>query len=199
MPSAKTKSETRLNAGAPRRARIAWRRSATRPSTESARLAPGGDGSVQWACRSGARPSARRFRSLKAARARWTASSGETPPATSCRHRSSRCCESSSTISASRAGGSATFLKRARISGPQSGMFASCYQAHGFDERLPRLLLAREDAAAVRGQPVESPPSLAGLLDPCPLDPPALLEPVEQRIERVDVEHEAAGRARLDQ
>src|SRR5262245_19848894 len=69
----------------------------------------------------------------------------------------------------------------------------------GRHEGLPGAALRREHPSAFEGQPVVAPPALPRLLDPPALDPAALLEPVEQRIERRDVEAQRAVRARLDQ
>ena len=79
---------------------------------------------------------------------------------------------------------------RARTSPCQSRMFGSRDPAHGLDERLPGLDLRREHAVTVRRELVEPAPPLAGLLDPGALDPATLLEPIEQRIQRIDVERE---------
>jgi hypothetical protein len=67
-------------------------------------------------------------------------------------------------------------------------MFGSRDQADGFDKLFPVVALRGEHAAAFGGQAVEAPPALAGFLDPAPGDPSALLEAVEQGIERGDLE-----------
>src|SRR5690242_11571574 len=69
----------------------------------------------------------------------------------------------------------------------------------GGDEVLPALALRLERRAASGREAVEASPALAGFLDPAPDDPAALLESIEQGIERRDMEHEHALRARLDQ
>src|SRR5690349_17781312 len=125
--------------------------------------------------------------------------STSTPVDTSSRQRSSRCCDGSSTISASRAGASRTPASRARISALQSGMFASGDTSHRFHEGLPRFLLTLEHAPPFRRDPVVAAPPLACLLDPRPLDPGPFLEPVQQGIERVDVKRELAIGSRVDQ
>src|SRR6266540_2459051 len=81
----------------------------------------------------------------------------------------------------------------------QSGMFPSRHQAHGLDELVPGLALSGQHTLTCRRQPIEAAPALARLLNPRPLDPAALLEPIEQRIERIEVEHEPPARQRLDQ
>src|SRR5262245_12448076 len=67
------------------------------------------------------------------------------------------------------------------------------------DERLPGIPLGGQDAPAFPGQSIEAPPALARLLHPAPPDPAPLLQPVEEGIERGNVEAEAAPRAGLDQ
>jgi hypothetical protein len=56
-------------------------------------------------------------------------------------------------------------------------------EAHGVDERLPSIALAREDAAALRRQTIEAAPALAGLLHPSPLQPSSFFQPLEEWIE----------------
>ena len=86
------------------------------------------------ACLNGAR-----FRtsvvSRNCASARRIASSSGAPPATSSRHRSSRCWASSSTISFSRAGDRRSAARCGRMCDFHSGMFTSRDQPHGFDEQ----------------------------------------------------------------
>src|SRR5215475_11577733 len=122
--------------------------------------------------------------SLKSANAKRTASSGDAPPAISSRQRSSRCCASSSTISASRAGERRNDVRRGRTCRDQSGMFASGYTPHRLDECFPCLLLLSQHAAPFRGDLVETAAALLCLLDPGALDPPALFETVQQGVER---------------
>ena len=69
-------------------------------------------------------------------------------------------------------------------------MFVSSDAAHGLDECCPRLALLGQYAAPFPGHLVEPAAPLAGLLDPGALDPSALLEAIEQRIERIDVERQ---------
>src|SRR5690606_14199490 len=105
----------------------------------------------------------------------------------------------SSTISASCAGSRARPASRARNVSRQSAMLDPGDQRHRVHEALPGLALALEHAAAVRGQRVVAPPALARPLDPATLQPAALLEPVQQRVRRGDVEHELATGPRLDE
>src|SRR5512139_3944995 len=102
-------------------------------------------------------------------------------------------------MSASRSGFKRNGASRARTSLCQSCMFGSGDPAHGLDERLPRLHLRREHAVTVRRELVEPAPPLAGLLDPGSLDPPAFLEPIQQRIQRIDVERQQPARTEVDQ
>src|SRR5262245_5305343 len=78
-------------------------------------------------------------------------------------------------------------------------MFISRHPPDRLDEGVPGLPLLDKDALALRRQPVEAAATLIGLLDPRPLDPAALLEAVEQRVERIDVKLQLSARARLDQ
>ena len=156
-------------------------------------------GSGARACRSGARCRASRFPSRNPASARSVASSSDAPPATSSRQRSSRCCESSSMISSSRVGDRRSDSRRERMCGFQSGMFPSRDEPHGIDELVPGPALLEQYTLTSGRDPVEAAPPLAGLLDPCPLDPAAFLEAIEQRIERVEVEHQSPARLCLDQ
>src|SRR5262245_28794665 len=79
------------------------------------------------------------------------------------------------------------------------GMFASRDAFHGFNECIPRLLLFREHAAALGRQLIEPAATFAGFLHPAALDPFTLLEAIEERIERIDVESQGATRPGLDQ
>src|SRR5262245_42603042 len=101
--------------------------------------------------------------------------------------------------SASRAGVSRSDASRVRRSALQLGMVDPRQQAHRLYERLPVIALPGEHAPAFGGEAVEAAAPLAGLLGPPALQPAALLEPVEQGIERRDVELEAAAGALLDQ
>src|SRR5262245_66242024 len=75
-----------------------------------------------------------------------------------------------------------------------SDTFHSSDAVDGGDEFAPRAALRLEDAGASGCQAVIPPAALAGLLDPTALDPAALLEPVQQRIQRGDAELEHAAR-----
>src|SRR5262249_62043945 len=67
------------------------------------------------------------------------------------------------------------------------------------DDRAPGAALRRKPGGARRRQPVVAAPALAGFFDPAALDPAALFEAVEQRIQRSDTELEGAARPRPDQ
>src|SRR5687768_1997127 len=156
-------------------------------------------GSGACACRSGASCRASRSPSRNPASACVVASSSDAPPATSSRQRSSRCCDSSSMISFSRDDDRRSDAKRERMCGVQSGMFASRHLSNRFNELIPSLPLSQQHTLTGGRQPIETAPALAGLLDPCALNPPALLEAVEQWIERIEVEHQPAAGLHLDQ
>src|SRR4029079_4432541 len=80
-----------------------------------------------------------------------------------------------------------------------SGIFDSSDAADRLDELAPGVALGLEHLGAGRGEPVVAAPALAGLLDPAALDPAALLEAVEERIQMSDTEAEAAARPGFDQ
>src|SRR5262249_17004121 len=142
---------------------------------------------------------ARRFPSLKSASANRTASSGDAPPAINSRQRSSRCCESSSTTSASRPGERRNVDRRGRTCSAQSGMFVSRCAPPSLDECFPCLLLLSQDASSFRSDLVQAAAPLLGLLDPSALDPSALLESIEQGIKRIDMECEPPAGTGVDQ
>src|SRR5262245_9567127 len=71
-----------------------------------------------------------------------------------------------------------------------------CDRAH---ESLPSLSLLRENAMTFCGQAVETSAPLTGLLDPSPFQPAALFEPIEQRVQRRNVELDLAARLGLDE
>src|SRR5213594_4463457 len=78
-------------------------------------------------------------------------------------------------------------------------MFHPGDAADGQDEFAPRVALRCQDVGAHGRQPVVAAAALPRLLDPSPQDPAALLEAVEQRIQRGHAELEDATRPRLDQ
>src|SRR5262245_48946049 len=78
-------------------------------------------------------------------------------------------------------------------------MVVSRDQRHCAHEALPGFSLAREHSAAFGRQRVEAATALPGFLDPLALQPAALLEPIQQRIQRCDMKLQLAARARLDE
>src|SRR5687767_831456 len=78
-------------------------------------------------------------------------------------------------------------------------MFASNHLADRTYEGFPSTPLLGQHFAPVAGEFVHAPPPLAGLLGPAPLDPSALFELIEERIERRGVEGHRSARSLLDQ
>src|SRR6185503_19375162 len=120
----------------------------------------------------------------------------------------SRCWATSSTMSASSSDLNPDVDSRARTSARQSndsGDWCDSRISHPRDavdcrhEFTPPFALGDEWRAAGGRQAVEAAPTLARLLVPSPRDPSAILEPIEQRIERGDVKHQHALRPRLDE
>src|SRR5688572_21603298 len=72
-------------------------------------------------------------------------------------------------------------------------------EPHRGDEGLPGSALAGEHPPALGGEPVETPAPLPRFLHPSALQPAALLEAIEEGVERGDVEFQLTGRSRLDQ
>src|SRR5262245_11571976 len=66
-------------------------------------------------------------------------------------------------------------------------------------EFAPGVALRLEDLFAGWRQAVAAAAALSGFLDPPSLNPSALLEAIQQRVERGDAELENAARARFDQ
>src|SRR5262245_7796887 len=81
----------------------------------------------------------------------------------------------------------------------RSRMLHSGEIANELEELAPLLALRREDRAAFRRDPVVTAPALPCLLDPAALDPLALFELVERRVEGGEVERQCAARSRFDQ
>src|SRR5687767_12688528 len=92
-----------------------------------------------------------------------------------------------------------TDASRRRTSAAKSGMFASDHLADGADERVPAAALLGERLLALARDPVDAAPPFARLLGPAPFDPAALLQLVEQRIERGGMKRDRAARSLLDQ
>lgn len=105
-------------------------------------------------------------------------------------------------ISASRSGGSLRPARRLAISFFQFGfscIFPSRNAIDSFYEFVPSAPLGGEHAPAFFGQVVIAAAALAGLFNPTPVDPAALLDPIEHWIERGDAEFHGTGGALLDQ
>src|SRR5262245_26918853 len=109
-------------------------------------------------------------------------------------------------ISASRAGLRRRLASRARscvVHGAElfdwSGMVHSGDKPHRIDEGLPGVALARQHASAFGREAVETSAPLSRLFHPLALQPPALLEAIEQGIQGRDVELQLAARLRLNQ
>src|SRR5215831_5091694 len=127
------------------------------------------------------------------------ASSSPTPPLRNSRYRSSRCCSISSKRSDSAAPSKRREAMRSRTISPHSGMLYSCHPADGSNEFLPALPLRGKRVSTLTRKTVIPPPPLLGLFDPAAVDPAPLLQPVQQRIERRDVESQGAARSDLNQ
>src|SRR5262245_3548029 len=72
-------------------------------------------------------------------------------------------------------------------------------EAHRGHERLPGVPLTGEDTASLRREPIESAAALAGFFHPAPLQPAALFEAIQQRIQRRDMEFQLAAGLAFDQ
>src|SRR6187431_1139087 len=102
-------------------------------------------------------------------------------------------------ISRSRAGRSDRRASREASAAFQSGMFGPRDLFDGIDEFAPVVTLRGEDLPALRREAIEPAPALTRLLDPPAGDPAALLEPVEEGIERRDLELQPPPGSLLDQ
>src|SRR5262245_20665404 len=78
-------------------------------------------------------------------------------------------------------------------------MVDSGNETHGVDEGLPGIALAGQHPAAFSRQTVEAATTVPGPLDPPPLQPAAFFQPIEERVQRCDVELQLPCRARLDE
>src|SRR5580700_965928 len=114
-------------------------------------------------------------------------------------YRSARCCASSSAISAARSAASGKPASRRSISFFHSGMFGPGHALDGLDEGCPAALLRRQNFASQGCQAVIPAPPLPGLFHPPSLDPAALLQPVQQRIQRRHMEAQGASGALLNE
>src|SRR3954451_15670683 len=127
------------------------------------------------------------------------ASSSEAPPLCKSRWRSSRCCATSSVSSDSADAVNRRSANRARTTRLQSAMLNSGDPADERDKVLPTLLLRPQRISPSRCQAVVAASPLLCFLDPPANDPPVLLEPVEQRIQRGDMKSQRPIRSELNQ
>src|SRR5262245_56962807 len=106
-------------------------------------------------------------------------------------------------ISASRAGSSASEASLARSAGVQcfegSRMFRLRDASDRLDEVAPGVALNRQHSTAFWREAVIATPALSRPFDPLSVNPAALLEAIEERIERRDVKLQAAVRPAFDQ
>src|SRR5215469_1222267 len=127
----------------------------------------------------------------------------------------------SSRISASRAGASFRLASRFLTSLPHSGIHPSFASSltdlvslhsgmfrsrdrrgnaiHRLDERVPAASLGGQDFLPWRGKAVVAAPPLSCLFHPSALNPAALLQAIEQRVERGHVKAQRASRAPFNQ
>src|SRR6266496_361331 len=110
------------------------------------------------------------------------ASFSEAPQLRARSYSCSRCCESSSTISASRAGDNWSSDRRTLISALKSGMLNPGDQIDGFDELTPPGPLLRQHVLARGCQAIVAPPALARLFNPAATNPIPFLKSIKQRI-----------------
>src|SRR5262245_11958130 len=102
-------------------------------------------------------------------------------------------------ISASLPALSCNRASRGRRCSVHSGMVDSGNETHSVDEGLPSIAVARQHPAAFSRQTVEAATTLPGPLDPPALQPAAFFQPIEERVQRCDVELQLPCRARLDE
>src|SRR6266576_3679885 len=136
---------------------------------------------------------------LSCSRTCWRASSSEAPPLTARSYSCSRCCESSSTISASRTGVNWSSARRSLISTLKSGMLNPGDQVDSFDELTPAGALLRQHVFARGRQAIVAAPALTRLFNPAATDPVPFLKSIKQRIKGSDIESNRAARTQLDQ
>src|SRR5262249_28390275 len=145
--------------------------------------------------------SSRRNRSavFNSSRTLLRASFSDAPPLSARSYSCSRCCESSSTISASRTGDNWSSDSRALISALKSGMLNPGDQVDGFDELTPAGALLRQHVFARGRQAIVATAPLTWLFDPTAPNPVPFLKSIKQRIKRSDVESNRSARAQLNQ
>src|SRR6267378_2214960 len=136
---------------------------------------------------------------LNCSRTCWRASSSEAPPLTARSYSCSRCCESSSTISASRTGDNWSSARRALISTLKSGMLNSSDEVDRLDELTPASALLRQHVFARGRQAIVAAPPLPRLFNPAATNPVPFFQSIKQRIKGSDIESNRAARTQLDQ
>src|SRR5882724_8741123 len=136
---------------------------------------------------------------LSCSRICWRAASSDAPLLNARSYSSSRCCESSSTISVSRTGGKPSSASRALISPLKSGMLNPGYQVDSFHELTPAGALLRQHVFARGRQAIVAAPALTRLFNPAATDPVPFLKSIKQRIKGSDIESNRAARTQLDQ
>src|SRR5262245_41243905 len=145
--------------------------------------------------------SSRRNRSavFNCSRTFWRASSTDVLLLSAASYSCSRCCDSSSRISASRSGDKPSSDSRALISTLKSGMLDSGDQVDRFNELTPPGALLRKHIFARRRQAIVAAPTLTRLFNPAATNPIPFLKSIKQRIKGSDVEPDRAARTQLDQ
>jgi hypothetical protein len=88
---------------------------------------------------------------------------------------------------------------RSRMGSVQSGIFVSGNAADGLDEGLPPVAALDEHFAAGGSESVIAATALSGFFDPAALNPAAVLEAVEERVEGGDAEFDGAAGAGFDE
>src|SRR3954451_3558252 len=136
---------------------------------------------------------------LSCSRTCWRATSSEAPPLTARSYSSSMCCESSSTISASRIGDNCNPDSRALISTLKSGMLNTGDQVDRFDELTPACALLQQHVFDRGGQAIITASTLTCLFNPAATNPVPFFKSVKQRIKGSDIESDGAARAQFDQ
>src|SRR5690606_36820856 len=113
--------------------------------------------------------------------------------------RSSRWRDISSMMRSSSPGGRLNGARRAFTSVDQSGMFGLRDATNSLDEGFPARSVGSQHRSSPGGESIEPAPAFAFAFDPLPLDPAALLEPVQERIKRGNLEPDLSHRPLFDQ
>src|SRR6516225_2653542 len=145
------------------------------------------------------RSRARRSSSSSSSRAARNAASSDWPLARSSWQRSSRCCESSSAISASRVGARFNGASLRRISAFHSGIFSLRDPIDASNKFAPPSKLRSQNSPPLPREPIVPAAPLVGFFDPAPLYPAAPFEAVQERVERSHMETNRSARALLNE